>query len=688
MNASLTTLFQKRRAWVEAFLLVLVAGLTYLLNVSNFTFHRDDWFYIYDGITLGPRAFFGIFDHLRPLRGPYFAAVFSIFGPNPLPYHLLLFAWRVLGGFGMFWLLRLLWPRQRTGAFWAAMLFTIYPGFLWWVGGFEYQPMVLSADLQAFSIAFMLKAILSEKKLHKIWWTLASILSSWIYLGFVEYAIGMELFRVLCAYVVVSRGAPRVTLSGLWHSIRVSIPSLLGPLAFLVWRQFFFENWRKAADVGVQVSRLSDAPQTFLVWLYRLAEGAAKVILMAWTVPLHDRLNFDSLGRLVVALTLAAGLAALVFFADRFFVRASEETRVEEDESRWRWEAMVIGLLGVLGGLVPIVVANRFVSFEQFSHYALPASLAAVVFLLGAWSSLPDRTVRAIAIAALVVSGGLTHYLQSAHVADEARIVSGFWHQVTWRAPNIRPGAALVVDFAGVAYSESSDLVWGPANIIYYPHASDTIPIHVPLSAPRRESGLIKDAAAGGVQTQNYIIINTFRYDYSQLLVISQPTKDSCIHVMDNRWPAFAAYEDPTILALAQYSKADAIQKAESSPVPPASIFGPEPPHGWCFYYERADLARQLGDWVEVTRLGTEAAQKEFAPSDPLEWIPFAQAYAIQGNGAGIQSILSELKSNEVYKADRDFYKIQFCNSLVALDAAGYPLSPEMAALTNGSFCR
>jgi hypothetical protein len=238
------TSFKNRRVWLEASLFILVSALVYLPNVFQFTFHRDDWYYIYDGIVLGPRAFLAMFEHLRPLRGPLFAGLFALFGPNPLPYHLLLFVWRVIGGFGMFWLLRLLWPGQRQGAYWAALLFTIYPGFLWWVGGFEYQPMVLSLGFQVFSIAFMLKAITAETRKHTILWTIASILSSWVYLGLVEYSIGMEFFRVLCAYVLISRGASRpdpstslrATLKRIWLSIRVSIPALLGPILFLVWR--------------------------------------------------------------------------------------------------------------------------------------------------------------------------------------------------------------------------------------------------------------------------------------------------------------------------------------------------------------------------------------------------------------------------------------------------------------------
>jgi hypothetical protein len=47
-------------------------------------------------------------------------------------------------------------------------------------------------------------------------------------------------------------------------------------------------------------------------------------------------------------------------------------------------------------------------------------------------------------------------------------------------------------------------------------------------------------------------------------------------------------------------------------PRPPEHIYGEEIARGWCYYYEQADLARQVGDWERVTALG-EAA---FASSD------------------------------------------------------------------------
>jgi hypothetical protein len=684
------TSFKNRRVWLEASLFILVSALVYLPNVFQFTFHRDDWYYIYDGIVLGPRAFLAMFEHLRPLRGPLFAGLFALFGPNPLPYHLLLFVWRVIGGFGMFWLLRLLWPGQRQGAYWAALLFTIYPGFLWWVGGFEYQPMVLSLGFQVFSIAFMLKAITAETRKHTILWTIASILSSWVYLGLVEYSIGMEFFRVLCAYVLISRGASRpdpstslrATLKRIWLSIRVSIPALLGPILFLVWRMFFFENWRKAADVSVQLGRVSDAPLTLFLWIVRLLQSAAKTLVMAWTVPLHQRFDVGSATQIAMGWILAGVLAALIILADRFLFRDNVT-----DEGRGRWDALVVGVLGLLGGLVPIVAANRSVSFEQFSHYTLPASIAATVCLFGLWNFLSNRTLRTVMVVALAMSAGLTHFNLSVQTAAEARTLSQFWHQVAWRAPQIQPGVTLVVDYPGVMYVESSDLVWGPANIIYYPQPRSDVPVRVPIAAARMESGLRKDILGGETTTQNYIIINVFRFDYENLLVMSQPSAASCVHVMDSRWLSFNAYEDPTIVAIAGKSKVENIIPADTSPVLPGNLFGPEPEHEWCYYYERADLARQQKDWEEVVRLGKEASEAGYAPADPLEWIPFLQAHLIFSDDTAIREIATKLKDNEAYMDGRSYYKLQICDALIAIDTAGYPLTVRTALLAASFFC-
>jgi hypothetical protein len=83
---------------------------------------------------------------------------------------------------------------------------------------------------------------------------------------------------------------------------------------------------------------------------------------------------------------------------------------------------------------------------------------------------------------------------------------------------------------------------------------------------------------------------------------------------------------------MAPYSEIDHILPEAESHMPPSIVFGSEPPHGWCFYYEKASLARQREEWDRVIAIGKEAFGKGLEPKDLIEWMPFLQAYAIQAD--------------------------------------------------------
>ena len=276
----------KESWWVDIVFLVLISALTYLPDVRSLSYYRDDWYYMYDGLIAGPRIFEIMFLHLRPARGPLFAILFSLFGNSPLPYQLVLYLWRILGGLGMFWLFDLLWPKRRNARFFAALMFTIYPGFLWWVAGVEYQPMVLSLGLHVFSIALTFKAIQTEPVWKKTLWYVLSLLTGWYALALVDYAIGMEVFRLMGIFLLVHRKSTR---SALWRktieTFKLAAPVLLIPLMYLLWRQIFFENWRKATDIGLQLTAIFSSLTAFFWWCIYLIQSALNVSVFAWGVP-------------------------------------------------------------------------------------------------------------------------------------------------------------------------------------------------------------------------------------------------------------------------------------------------------------------------------------------------------------------------------------------------------------------
>ena len=80
-------------------------------------------------------------------------------------------------------------------------------------------------------------------------------------------------------------------------------------------------------------------------------------------------------------------------------------------------------------------------------------------------------------------------------------------------------------------------------------------------------------------------------------------------------------------------SQADAlISNSGSNMVQMPEVIGSEPVRGWCYYFEKADLARQQQDWKLVASLRQEAEKAGLNPSDETEWLPFLEGYAQLGN--------------------------------------------------------
>ena len=60
----------------------------------------------------------------------------------------------------------------------------------------------------------------------------------------------------------------------------------------------------------------------------------------------------------------------------------------------------------------------------------------------------------------------------------------------------------------------------------------------------------------------------------------------------------------------------------------PRQFYASEPQHGWCYYFEQAELARQQGDWNQVVDLGNKAFALDDHPNDPAEYFVFIEGYA------------------------------------------------------------
>jgi hypothetical protein len=61
-------------------------------------------------------------------------------------------------------------------------------------------------------------------------------------------------------------------------------------------------------------------------------------------------------------------------------------------------------------------------------------------------------------------------------------------------------------------------------------------------------------------------------------------------------------------------------------------VYYPEPAHGWCYFFQKADLARQAGDWKQIVEIGDKAFASGDYPNDPMERFVFIEGYAHTGD--------------------------------------------------------
>jgi hypothetical protein len=627
-------------------LLLVVSAVAYLPLVGQIGYTNDDWYLMYAAGVKGASVFREIFAVDRPLRALVMMPAYSLFGANPLYYNLSVYFFRVLSAFIFLWLLQMLWPKQRTATALMALLFLVYPGFLSQLNGIDYQSQMVGLAAAMLSLALTVRALSVTKISLRILMLVAATLLGWLYLGLVEYFLGFEAVRLFCVFLLTSRKGGNWLKESV-ETLRLWLPTL--PIAgiFLIWRMFFFDSERGATDLGLQFGQLALSPLTTgLWWFVRLVQDVLNVLVLAWGVPL-TRLAFEMrLSYALIGLLLAFAMAALVWW----FVRASAETDQEED-ANWRVEAFWLGFAAIVAGLLPVLLVNRHIIFPQYSRYALASSIGAVMILVAFFQSIRGRTARMVFLSLLVSVAVLTHFANNVRAAQETSAQRNFWWQVSWRVPQFEQGATLVVHYA-IGATEEDYFVWGPANLIYMPEGTNPEFVQPGIhAAVLNKETIVKVLAREKQEFDNRRSIRTYK-NYRNILILTQPMLDSCVQIVDGNQPSLSRSENADVRSIAAFSEIQQIRTGESFHIPPVSAFGAEPAHDWCYYYQKAALARQRGEWAEVIQIGEQAQSQGYEARDLIEWMPFLEAYAHEGEIARLQE-LSPVITADAYIAQQ-----------------------------------
>ncbi len=661
--------------WTLPLALLTVCALAFGLLLPKLGFYWDDWSNIHVAKLYGVPglwAFYG--DTYRPLTAWTFAVFTPLVGLSPLGWQILALALRGLTAWAFAGLMQALWPPARWQAAAAALLFLVYPVFSQQAIAVTYHRHWTGYLLYMVSLLLMVQAIRQPRRAVLL--TVAALLALGGHLAIFEYYAGAELVRPLVLWLALAGGG----LTGrkrLGAALLRWLPYLALFGAYVAWRLLAPTTGAPDPNKPQLLLDLFTRPgPTILHFIQLIIQDVVFIMETSWHSTLQPA-RFDlttPFNLITLAVSLVAGLAVAIYLARL-------QTGAEPPRSWWR-PALLLGLAALICGGMPIWSTGRQALSGGFADRYVLASLwgAALVWIALMQAVSDIRPARAIILGLLVgLSVGL--HLRTANEYRWSWIhQQRYAWQLYWRAPWLQRNTTVLSDdiiFPQVRRSYAVNLLYleprdGSRQLSYW--------------FVRLDADQVADPAAEFSDEAVNIDYLGFTFQgrlTDGLVTYYRPEQQgNCLWVLG---PGDA--DTPGLSALTRYALAYS-HPERISLTPPATdypvteIFGAEPEGSWCYYYEKADLARQFGDWPAVISLGDAAQRAGFSPADGAsnsvhEWLPFIEGYARQGQW---QTALDLTQANLALDGR---YMPQLCRlwqDLPAADPAG--ASVRDAALT------
>lgn len=654
-------------------LLFLISALAYLPRIGQFGYFRDDWYLMYSANTLGGDVFHQIYAEDRPIRAFVMSSAYSLFGLNPIYYNVSAYLFRLFGAFVFYLILQMIWKEATKTNLIATILFLIFPGFISTPNAIDYQAQQLSLFLAQISIALGLYAIFEQKISIKIFAILLTSITSFVYLGLVEYFLGLEVFRIAVIFLFSYRESALSFFQKIRQALLNSSYVSAGAVLFVLWRFFIFDSERKATDLGAQLNIWLQSPLLMSVeWLKILIKDIAEILLLAWWVPLSDLWDISLRLRDVF---FASSISILVVICVVLIFKNKQIENTSANSNTWFTEVFFVGLVTVIAGFIPVILSNRNADFYALSRYMLASSVGAVILVSAFLYQIRLQKVYTIATCVLILSSVLTHHLNGLAWVRSSNEVQNFWWQVSWRIPQLKEDTTLVVNYPTVAIEEDY-FIWGPANFIYYPQSKNTQRVEPVLwgAVLNRESSVSILNQADPLFLNRRSIITYL--GYNNILLLTQPSSSSCMQVIDGNIPIVSENEQLDIQMIASESNQNNVILDKTHAPLSTLIFGSEPKHEWCFYYQTASLAFQHGEFEQVLEIKRTAEEEGFVAQDPVEWMPFLKSAILLNDYDEVAELARYIKKSS-------FLKLQACENLPKLQN----LDPQMLEFIENTFC-
>ncbi len=643
-------------------LIFFTSIITYGVSIPKLGYYYDDWYLLWSGNSRGVESIVSLFSTDRPFMGVVTSVTYSFLGDKIINWHIYALLWRFIGGAAFFWIIRLTWPDKKYISTIMSVLFIVYPGFLSQPDAATKQNHLYGFGSALLSIAFTLQGLKTKKRAWKYFFNLSAFMLTLNYLFIYEYMIGLEGMRlILLGYNLFQNGVKGLR-SLVSELLKQWWPYAIASAGFLSWRLFFFEGARNATDPTRLVnSYLSNIPHMFTRVVFETAKDFLDTSVFAWFVKpynLFSNATYTNLGWAILTAGFVILLVEVYSFMDKRWWENNANINVTP---KFRSDIIWIGAFTILFAIFPVILSGRQLDLtDAYKSYGLHPIGGVILFVTGIILILqPDfRNVFLMFLIGISVSTQVLNADGWAQLWDYQR---DMWWQLSWRAPDIKDDT-VVVALLPEGYGLQQDYeIWGPVNLIYRDQTADSPSISAEVLNSDTVYEIFKN------KTRDITVRDiTIHRDFNNLLLITVPSESSCMHIIDGSLPVYSEYEALLVKQVGTYSVVDRIIPSEPSQAhtPRSEIFGPEPAREWCYYFQNASLARQTGNWREISRLYDLVVDLGLKPEDRSEIIPFVEGLVNTGRYDDARKYYKILNREE---------KVRFPLCTVLNENPGYP---------------
>jgi hypothetical protein len=625
--------------------LLLLCVLCFGILIPKLGFYWDDLPYLYQYGAFGPQGFPEYVASDRPFSGWIFSATTFLFGFNPIGYHVLALILRWICAIIFYEIIQLIWKDKNQFFFLsAASIFVVYPGFLQQPIALIYIHHLSVFALFLLSIYLMINNINREKGILIL--TITSILLTFGMFSIENFAT-LELIRPFILWKIYARSDPKLELRKHFSKTLTSWSPYLAIFGFFTyWRVviFKFPTYKPTF-----ISTFLENPSFGLQSLFsRIPKDFFTITAGAWTRTFKIP-TISAFGG--TATYLLWGLVAFTFLASivifHLITWNEEKSKLFSSSKFSNLEILAGSILLFLfsGSIVWVMGFPLEIEFawDRMTIAFIPAAAlftASILNIFKKW-----KVFQAISFSILLSFAVGSHFENGMSYKRDWEAMQNFIWQLSWRIPSLSENSILLGSDVDLRYYSDNSLT-APVNLLYLENIFSHELSHLVYYTDARDDSWFEDEIDNQTIIKDY---RSFRFSGNSSNTIAfRYETPGCLKILD---PVLSNSVTNPNLSFRQVkeislSNIDLIE-VQPEHIPDVRLFPEKNSDDWCFYFEKADLARQFGNFDEIERLGNAVIKENLYPRVASEWLPFLEGNLFRGNWKRAKWIIEEIQSAE-----------------------------------------